>query len=238
MISKDFDYFRCYGWECQGVASKDRLGFGTRLVHSAFDSHCQVEKPMRPCLVLMTTLLCLMRGNRSFGPVKFFITVKCSEKVISPILISCVLDANGFSNWLFAACVWKSRQSSIMKMLIGACCLIPSNSLRATVLKYAPESTRAFLLGHSRKPKHIQLFLSAFQDYTGEQWVTQLFGFFVCHQRFFDGRGCFWEREKFSSPVRSVLLCSSVSWGCRSDDRLSSWWKKLVRSQFDFLGRM
>ena len=55
-------------------------------------------KCMRPCAVSMCTLLFLIKCNPITGPVNFFITTKCSAKVISPISNFSVAVDNGFSN--------------------------------------------------------------------------------------------------------------------------------------------
>ena len=62
-------------------------------------------KCMRPCVVSMTKLLCLIKCNPIIGPVSFFMTTKCSAKPLSPISnFSVALDI-GFSNWPFATCI-------------------------------------------------------------------------------------------------------------------------------------
>ena len=57
---------------------------------------------MSPCIVSMTTLLRLMKCNPIVGPVRFFMTTKCSAKMRSPLSILSVAVAIGFSNWPFA----------------------------------------------------------------------------------------------------------------------------------------
>ena len=54
---------------------------------------------MRPCVVSMTTLLCLMKYNPLIRPVRFFITTKSSAKMWSPMSNLSVFVAIGFSNW-------------------------------------------------------------------------------------------------------------------------------------------
>ena len=68
---------------------------------------CMIKwgKYMRPCVVSMTTLLFLIKCNPNIGPVSFFITTKCSAKVLSPISNFSVAVDNGFSNWPLATCI-------------------------------------------------------------------------------------------------------------------------------------
>ena len=62
-------------------------------------------KCMSPCVVSMTTLLFLIKCNPIIGPVNFFITTKCSAKILSPISNFSVAVDNGFSNWPLATCI-------------------------------------------------------------------------------------------------------------------------------------
>ena len=62
-------------------------------------------KCMSPCVVSMTTLLFLIKCNPIIGPVKFFITTKCSANEVSPISKLRVAVDNGFSNWPLASCI-------------------------------------------------------------------------------------------------------------------------------------
>ena len=62
-------------------------------------------KCMRPCVVSMTTLLFIIKCNPIVGPVNFFITTKCSSKVLSPISNFSVAVDSGFSNWPLATCI-------------------------------------------------------------------------------------------------------------------------------------
>ena len=73
-------------------------------------------------------------------------------KVLSPRLKLSRLVANGFSNQPIATCTSKFGGSSISQIMTGACCLRLSNSFWAVALTYAPESTKAFLFGHSWFP--------------------------------------------------------------------------------------
>ena len=117
-------------------------------------------KCMRPCIVSMTTLLFLIKCNTIFGPVNFFITTKCSAKVLSANLTLNVVAANGFSNCPLPTCIWKLRRSSILRILFGAFSffLCPSHSRRLhwqmlpslpgrlpLVYCQNPEAHRAFL---------------------------------------------------------------------------------------------
>ena len=59
-------------------------------------------KWMRPSVLSMTTLLGHKKCNPIMGPLKFFITTKCSGKLCSQISNLGVAVAIGFSNWPFA----------------------------------------------------------------------------------------------------------------------------------------
>ena len=67
-------------------------------------------KSMRPCVLSMTTLLFLIKCNPIIGPVNFFITTKCSAKVLSPISNFSVAVDNGLSNWLLVFENWEGRR--------------------------------------------------------------------------------------------------------------------------------
>ena len=60
---------------------------------------------MRPCVLLITTLLFLIKCNPLIGPDNFFITTKFSAKMLSPISILSVVVANGFSDWPIDTCL-------------------------------------------------------------------------------------------------------------------------------------
>ena len=62
-------------------------------------------KCMKPCVVSMTTLLFLIKCNPIIGAVHFFITTRCSAKVLSPISNLSVAVAKVFSNWPLATCI-------------------------------------------------------------------------------------------------------------------------------------
>ena len=67
------------------------------------------------CQWSMTTLLFLIKCNTFIGPVNFFITTKCSAKVLSPISIFSVAVDKVFSNWPLATWLlvfenWESRR--------------------------------------------------------------------------------------------------------------------------------
>ena len=61
-------------------------------------------------------------------------TTKVHANVFSPKSNLAVVAIIGSSNWLFVSCNWKRAWSSILKMLVGACFLILSNSFWAIVL--------------------------------------------------------------------------------------------------------
>ena len=68
-------------------ASSVMSGCGFEVVSLEAVLTCSVKcrKCLRPCVVSMTTLLFLMKCNPIIGPVNFFITTKCSAKVLSPV---------------------------------------------------------------------------------------------------------------------------------------------------------
>ena len=78
VINKCCDCLCCHLWYCYAVVDENSLGFSTRLTWSNFDLHCQMWEMDGPCVVSMTTLLCLMKCNPIIVPVKFFITTNCS----------------------------------------------------------------------------------------------------------------------------------------------------------------
>ena len=53
----------------------------------------------------MTTLLFLIKCNPFNGPVKFFITTKCSAEALSPVSDYSVAVDKGSSNWPLATCI-------------------------------------------------------------------------------------------------------------------------------------
>ena len=83
-------------------------------------------KCMMPCVVSMTTLLFLIKCNPNFGPVNFFVTMKCSTDVFSPTSKFSVVVDSGFSNWPLATCIWNLGGSSVLRILFGAFCFIVS----------------------------------------------------------------------------------------------------------------
>ena len=148
--------FHCDGWSMKAVivfvvvggmvrASSVMTGCGFVVVSLEAVLACIVKwgKCMRPCVVSMTTLLFLIKCNPIFGPANFFITTKCSAKVLSPISNFSVAVANGFSNWPLATCIWRLGVLSILRLLFGAFCFIVSKSSWEIALTNAPESTRA-----------------------------------------------------------------------------------------------
>ena len=99
-----------------------RTAWGLALVWLNALLTCSVKcgKWMKPCVVSMTTLLCLMKFNPTIGPVRFFITTKCSAKMWSPMSNLSVVVAVGYSNWPFAAWILKIAGSSLFRILDGA----------------------------------------------------------------------------------------------------------------------
>ena len=76
-------------------------------------------KWMRPWVVSMTTLLCLMKCRPIIGFVRFFITTKCSAKMWSLMSNLSVAVAVGFSNWPFTTWIWKLGRSQFLRYLTG-----------------------------------------------------------------------------------------------------------------------
>ena len=111
-------------------ASSVMTGYGFVVVSLEAVLACIVKwgKCMRPCVVSMSTLLFLIKCNPIIGPVSFFITKKCSAKVLAQVSIFSVAVFNGISNWPLATCLWKFAGSSFLRMLLGAVCLIVSKS--------------------------------------------------------------------------------------------------------------
>ena len=130
------------------ILSRMRTAWGLALfwLNAVWTRIVKCGKWMRPYVVSMTTLLCLMKCNPIIGPVRIFITTNCSPKMWPPISNSSVAIALSFSNWPFATWIWKLGGSSILRILHGACCLILSSSFWAIALTYAPESTRASIV--------------------------------------------------------------------------------------------
>ena len=118
------------------MLSRTRTAWGLALVWLNALLNCIVKcrKWMRPCVVSMTTLLCLIKCNPKKSPVRFFITTKCSAKLWSPTSNLSVAVAIGFSNWPFATWIWKFGGSSIFRILDGACCFFLCNSFWAIAL--------------------------------------------------------------------------------------------------------
>ena len=106
----------------QGFVSDDWLLFCGCLTEAVLTCIVNWGKCMRPCVVSMATLLFLIKCNPIIGPVNFFITTKCSAKVLSPISNLSVAVANGFSiaNWPLATCIRKLGGSSILRIFFGA----------------------------------------------------------------------------------------------------------------------
>ena len=143
MVNEGCDCFCRRWWYGQGFTSDDWLWFCVCSLEAVLTCIVKWRKCMRPCVVSMTTLLFLIKCNPIIGPVNFFITTKCSAKVLSPTSILSVAVDNGFSNWPLATCIWNLGGSSTLRLLFGAFCFIVANSSWASALTNAPESTRA-----------------------------------------------------------------------------------------------
>ena len=126
-------------------ASSVMTGCGLVLVSLEVVLTCIVKwgKCISPCVVSMTTLLFLIKCNPIIGPVNFCITTECSANELSLLSNFSVAVDNGFSNWPLATCIRKLGGSSILRMLLGAFCLIVSKSSFAIALTNAPQCTRA-----------------------------------------------------------------------------------------------
>ena len=135
MVNEGCDCFCCLWWYGQGVVSDDWLWFGGGLLEAVLICIVKWGKCMSPCVE--------SKCNPMIGPVNFFIMTKCSANELSPIINFSVAVHNGFSNWPLATCIWKLGGSSILRMLLGAFCLIDSKSSWAIALTNSPKSTRA-----------------------------------------------------------------------------------------------
>ena len=103
VVNKCCNRICCHRWYCCVVLNK--TGWGLALASVAAFLACIVRcgKWIRPCVVSMTTLLCLMKCNPIMD--KIFITTECSAKVLSPMSNLSVAVDMGFSNWPFATWV-------------------------------------------------------------------------------------------------------------------------------------
>ena len=76
-----------------GIVRSSSMMTGCSLVVDSLEAvlTCIVKwgKCMRPCVVSMTTQLFLIKCNPIIGPVNFFITTKCSARVISNFKFQC-----------------------------------------------------------------------------------------------------------------------------------------------------
>ena len=134
VINKGCDCFCFHWWYCFTVVNENSLRFSTRSFRCTFTCIVKCGKWMRPRVVSMTTLLCLLNCNPRTGPARFFIIRKGSAKVWYPISTISVAVANVFSSGPFVTCIWKKGGSSIFRILDGACCLIMSTSFWANAL--------------------------------------------------------------------------------------------------------
>ena len=80
-------------------------GFANVSFRAVLTYIAECGKCMRPCVLLMTTVLFLIKSNPIIGPATFFITTKCSAKTLSPISNLGVAVDIGFSNWPLATCI-------------------------------------------------------------------------------------------------------------------------------------
>ena len=96
--------------------------------------HVQKTKINEANVMSMTILLCLMKCKGIIYPVWFFYTIKCSATLKSPITNLSVAVVNGFWNVPITPWIWKMGGSSILKVLVGAYCLILCSPFRAIAL--------------------------------------------------------------------------------------------------------
>ena len=120
MLNEGCDSFCFREWYRQDIVSDDWLSFVVVSLEAVLTCIVKGGKCMRPCDVWITTLLFLINCNPIIGPLNFFITMKCSAKVLSPISKLSVAVDNAFSNWSLATCNWKLVGSSSMRILIEA----------------------------------------------------------------------------------------------------------------------
>ena len=77
-------------------------GFAVVSLEAVLPCIVKCGKCMRPCIVLMSTLLFLKKCSLIIGAVNFFLTTKCSAKISSLIPSISETGANGFSIWPLA----------------------------------------------------------------------------------------------------------------------------------------
>ena len=96
---KDVIVFVVFGGMVRASSVMTGCGFVVVSLEALLTCIVRCGKCKRPCVLSMTTLLLLIKCNPIIGPVNFFITTKCSAKVISQFSIFSVAVDNGFSNW-------------------------------------------------------------------------------------------------------------------------------------------
>ena len=122
---------------------KSSWGFAVISLEAILIGIVKGGKCKRPCVVLMTTLLFLIKCFPMISPVYFFITTNCSANMLSLITKLKVAKSNGFSNRPFATCRYKLKGSSIWRNLVGSFCFKVSKSFWVNELTKAPESNKA-----------------------------------------------------------------------------------------------
>ena len=95
-------------------ASSMMTGCGLVVVSLEAVLTCIVKcgKCTRLCVVSMTTLLFLIKCNPVIGAVNFFITTKCSAKVLSPIsnFVWLLIVVFLTDHWLLVFDIWEGRR--------------------------------------------------------------------------------------------------------------------------------
>ena len=89
-----------------------------------------------------------------------------------------------FSDWPFATWISKLRGSSILKLFVGACCLIPFKSIHRLLIQLGRR-----LLGNSWYReiwRDIEHFFPSFQHCCGGQRNVELISGFIPHKHFFN----------------------------------------------------
>ena len=214
MINKSCACFCCHGWNCQVVASKERLGRTTCFARSrsAFELQCRVGKVNETmCTVNDYTVVSheMQTCNLSCN---FFTTTKFSAEVLFPISNLSMAFSKGFNNCPFTTCFSNLWRSSFLKMSAGACCLILSISIEAIALTQGLDPTRASIVRIYRNSRGTYSSFSCRFRTTVEDsgWYKS----FVClfHSNFSSIWGVLILKVGILlSPFRVVVVCLFVS---------------------------
>ena len=158
-------------------------GFTVASLEAVLTCIVKCGKCIRPCIVSMTTPLCLIKCKPIIGAVNFFFTTKCSTNLLSPIPNLSVAVANGFSNWPLATCIWKFRGWSIRRIIFWSCLfycvqIILGNCNDVSSWVYQGIYCQVIV----EIQRHIKHFLFSFQDYRRSFWEINLISLFISHQ--------------------------------------------------------